>query len=216
MTDIPTEDDANTLQRRLVKAFGWFLIVSVITIASGGAYEYLNRHERYIAPDEFKRNLSSFEGATIGATKQVVAYESGFPSMVVDAPGEWHDAKLSTIDPYAYDYWQYNHAGLTFNPATNRLEEIICFADVAYRCGQILGVGTSDSEDDVRGLLGEPAREKLTPGSRKNGEIFNPQKTLIYPQLGLELILEESRVIGIRKVEPMDPPNYVQWLFGWS
>ncbi len=207
----PDNEAALSLGKVLVR-------VAIAVLIAGALLTYLIHRleqEEGSPPAVFKQDIIGYEGVAIGSSKQVAAYDLGFPSAVSVMYEDAVDVGRPDVNPYNYDEWFYEGGTiLSFNSGTNKLVSVTC-ADPSRFCSPIFGVGINSGETEIRKRLGEPTEEELYSGRRENGYMFHPYKILSYKSLGLELMLVEGKVITIKKVTPLDPPNYYQWLVGW-
>jgi len=135
-----------------------------------------------------------YAGVPLGGNWQSVQYILGTPNLVRSADGEqW----IKTTNPSNYDQWQYQEPFVTvrFNPNSKRAETVYCqnpdFAE-SSACPESLGVKIGDNEQNVLEMLGTPTYQRISGG----------KKIMAYSAVGRDVVLERSRVIGVRAFSP--------------
>lgn len=143
---------------------------------------------------QFHDNFYFYGPYLVGQTTDETLYGFNAPQQVrASAEAPWAPPQMNGRALFIYPEWRYRlPAGSTVEIAfaNGRAEHISCGSRemLVTACPRSFGVGLGDSEDHVIYTLGAPTREIYR----------GPAKTLVYPELGLSLELEQFRVRQIK------------------
>lgn len=142
----------------------------------------------------FSLALDGYGEAAVDGSYEETLYALGRPAKVRVAEG-------AAWTPYAgpgHDAeWQYRTPGdtnLLVHFRDGHVDSITCtnVDAVIGSCPDTFGIGVGQTEEAMITLLGQPAVQRLTA----------QRKTVLYPELGLEMGLETYTIMQIRKVKP--------------
>lgn len=140
----------------------------------------------------FRADLATYHGATIGMSKTEAQYALDTPQTVqgpeTEAEGGWkvstplrvnpkeeNEAIPQGYDPIPagksamdYDSWHFwNERGsfdVDFSAKSHRIENIACYSDKSAGCDFLFGIGIGTSEEEVLNRLGKPDKQEISGG----------------------------------------------------
>lgn len=142
----------------------------------------------------FSLALASYGDVAVDGSYEETLYALGRPAKV-------RAAERAAWTPYrgpGHDVeWQYRTPGdtdLLVHFRDGRVDSVVCtnVDAVLGSCPDTLGLGVGQTEEAMLTALGRPASQRLTA----------QRKTVVYPELGLEIGLETYTIMQIRKVRP--------------
>lgn len=160
---------------------------------------------------DFRYGYFAFGKHKIGESKNETIYGFNAPQFVRSTPdAAWTPPANGRAGLFAADYWRYAASGsgqtdISYGDGGGATRITCGMPDpVAAACPSLFGIRIGDTEDDAVYTLGMPSREIYQAAA----------KTIVYPELGMALKLEQFRVTEIIMTEASGaswPLRYLRW-----
>lgn len=157
---------------------------------------------------EFRGGYAFYGEYSLGQSRMETLYGFNAPQFVSNNGGAWQAAPARDQLPQ-FNRWRYTPSSgveVEFHfDGADKAEQIACGGRVTLQsaCPSAFGVSLNDDEDTVIAKIGKPSREIFA----------GPSKTMVYPELGLQLRLEQFIVtkITLERPQGMGLMRFLQW-----
>ena len=142
----------------------------------------------------FSLALAAYGDAAVDGSYDETLYALGRPAKVRAVEGAGWTPYAGPGHDVAWQYRTPGDSNLLVHFQNGRVDSVTCtnVDAIIGSCPETFGVGVGQTEEAMITLLGQPASQRLTA----------QRKTVLYPELGLEMGLETYTIMQIRKVRP--------------